>query len=71
MVPDNIRPVTQDKMHQASLNELWSNNMYDAERELYNVIKFVLKEQCSDIIARVPIGCGYELLRLLALKYDR
>ena len=33
-------------------------------------MKFVLKDRCKVIVNQVPTGRGYELLRLLALKYD-
>jgi hypothetical protein len=33
-------------------------------------MKFALKGNCADIMARIPTGRGFELLRLLALKYD-
>ena len=41
-----------------------------AEKELFYAVKFVLKEKCADILARVKTGSGYELLRLLVLKLD-
>ena len=32
-------------------------DMWIAEKELYYAVKFVLKEKCSDLIARVKTGC--------------
>ena len=42
--------------------------IYVAEKELYGFVMSELKEKCADIIARVPNGCGYGILRLLALS---
>ena len=44
--------------------------MWIAEKELYYAVKFVSKEKFPDLLARVKTGCGHELLRLLALKFD-
>ena len=41
-----------------------------AEMELYGAVKFVLKEKCANPSARVPDSRVYELLHLLALKFD-
>ena len=44
--------------------------MYVAEKEPYGAIKFALKEKRADIVSRLPSGHGYEVPRLLALKFD-
>ena len=51
-----------------ALGQDWE--MYVAEKELYAAVKFVLEEQCANIVFRVRNGRGYELLQLLALKFD-
>ena len=33
-------------------------------------MKFPLKSNCAEIVARVSGGRGFELLRLFSLKYD-
>ena len=45
-------------------------NKFDEEKELYRPVNFVLKEGCPHVIDQVRSGRGYELLRLLALRYD-
>ena len=45
-------------------------DLWIAEKDLVHAVKFVLKEKCADILARVKTGSGYELLRLLVLKFD-
>ena len=44
--------------------------MTDSKKDLFGAVKFALQEICADIVSRLPSGRGYELLRLLALKFD-
>ena len=42
-----------------------------ADRELLSALKHVMQGTCSEIVNQLPArGGGFELLRLLALKYD-
>ena len=64
-----LKDVTPSDQNVHTLTLIWA--MYDQEKELYRAVKFVLKDRCSEILNQVPTGRGYELLWLLALKYDR
>ena len=68
-VPQRFNLNTTFPQRSAPLNTFWK--LSDADKELYSAIKFALKGHCAEIRARVPGGRGFELLRLLALKYDR
>ena len=63
-----LQAATPSDRSGSTLTSMW--NKFDEEKELYRAVRFVLKERCSDIIDQVPTGCGYELFRLLALRYD-
>ena len=67
-IPQRYQLGTTTKVHSAPLNSFWKID--DADKELYSAIKFALKGHCAEIMARVPGGRGFELLRLLALSYD-
>ena len=52
----------------SKLSNSWE--MAIAEKELYGAAKHVLQGKCAEIVSQVANGRGFELLRILALKFD-